>query len=862
MKRVAFFFRLFFWFSLRFAGKHAGRTLIVVLGIALGAAVFTSVRLSIHASMDAFSRSMDLIAGQADRSLIKPGGRVPETLIKKLLQNPNVAEVSPVLMAYVHMEGRRSDPFLLIGFDPLLDRSFRNWQPAPGSRNDGKMWIDLISRPFTLAIGDRLARQHQVARGDMVVVEHSRKRASFRCVGILDADGLGIVEGGRMALTDIATFQEFTGHIGRVDRIDLRLAPDAAAGIEDTLGTDLPAGVVLARPEGERESGMQMIRAYQLNLSILSFVSLFVGMFLVYSLIALNAANRRRELAILHANGASAQQVFLLFLLEGAMLGVAGWLVSVPVGSVMVRHMIQGVSETISTLFVRVHVDRLVLSGWEIALSFGVTLIISLLAAAHPARTAMRISPKEVMADNPEIERRRGIAGRLGVIGLLCVALVLPLAAIPGPPGLPLPGYLATFLLFTGFSLLSPWCLQTLGRHLARPLRRIGGEPAFLAGRYLGISGMRAAISVGALITASALFCALVIMIYSFRHTVEVWVHQTISGDVFVRPKMASMNQYRDPIPTQFMTAIQQLDVPVDLLPYHRIHLRHGDVTFQFETVDIETFRRHGGFIWVKGEPESVETAFNRGEGVLVSEVYANLTDQGMGSMFRTRIGEQVLNLPILGIVRDYRTRGGVVFYAMTPFNRIFGSPNWGGVRLYLDASVSDPEASLAALMADLMALSAGRLEITSGRDLRRAILRIFDETFAVTSILLLIALVVAALGIASTLSVLVLERSREFNTMIAVGASNRQIRRLIFWEAMLMVIAGEVAGVLCGFVLSYLLIFVINAQSFGWTFQYRVDWGAVGLSVPLIIGAALSAALPASRLIFREPPAVLLRER
>jgi len=139
--------------------------------------------------------------------------------------------------------------------------------------------------------------------------------------------------------------------------------------------------------------------------------------------------------------------------------------------------------------------------------------------------------------------------------------------------------------------------------------------------------------------------------------------------------------------------------------------------------------------------------------------------------------------------------------------------------------------------------------------------LRIFDETFAVTSILLLIALAVAALGIASTLSVLVLERRREFNTMFAVGASNRQIRRMVFWEAMLMVTVGEIAGLLCGLVLSYLLVFVINAQSFGWTFLYRIDWGAVGLSVPLIVCAALFSALPAIRLMFRTPPAVVLRE-
>ena len=154
------------------------------------------------------------------------------------------------------------------------------------------------------------------------------------------------------------------------------------------------------------------------------------------------------------------------------------------------------------------------------------------------------------------------------------------------------------------------------------------------------------------------------------------------------------------------------------------------------------------------------------------------------------------------------------------------------------------------------------KVEMINGKHLRQSILRIFDETFAVTTVLLLIALVIAALGIATTLTVLVLERSRQLNTLFAVGAGFNQIRTMIFWEAAFMVVIGELAGLVCGFILSYLLIYVINRQSFGWTFLYSVDWGALVLSVPLIIMTALGAALPAVKLVFREPPATLLRER
>ena len=103
-----------------------------------------------------------------------------------------------------------------------------------------------------------------------------------------------------------------------------------------------------------------MIRAYQLNLSILSFASLFVGMFLVYSLVALNASSRRHELAVLRSTGASPNFIFLLFLAEGALLGIAGWIIAIPISGFLVKFFLGGVSQTISTLFVRVQVDKFI----------------------------------------------------------------------------------------------------------------------------------------------------------------------------------------------------------------------------------------------------------------------------------------------------------------------------------------------------------------------------------------------------------------------------------------------------------------------------------------------------------------------
>ena len=860
MRSLTFFLRFFIWFSLRNMRRHPGRVLTVVLGIALGAAVFTSVRLSIHASLESFSRSMDLIAGRADRVLIRPGGRVPERLIAELLKLPAVESASPLLTMYIRPAGRNSEPFLLIGFDPLLDRSFRNWQ-STGDLVDGEnAWLSLLKDPYTLIIAEPLAQRHGWNRGDSIWLQHSRQTARFRIAGVLAPEGLARAEGGRVALTDIATFQEFTGAYGWVDRIDLRFRPrDAGRAVSEIIAI-LPAGVILSPPTAAKESGQAMIRAYQLNLSILSFASLFVGMFLVYSLVALNAASRRHELAVLRATGGRARLLLFVFLAEGALLGAAGWIAAIPVSGFLVRYLLHGVSQTISTLFVRVQVDSLFLSPWEIGLSFGVTVLISVLAALQPAREAMQVLPKEAL----EISRHgmpvKKSGRRLALGGLICILAVLPLSRLPGVGGVPLPGYLAFVLLFVGFSLLVPWLLETMGKHLSSPLRRLGGVPAYLGARWVRDSGTRTAVSVGALITAVALFASLVIMIHSFRRTVEIWTHQTISGDLFATPKLNELNQFRQPMAPSTAAWFQRLD-GIEIVPNRRYFLRYDSFPYEFEVLELDVFLKYGDFFWLKGDPQEIKPRLLRGEGVIVSEVFANRTGLSVGDTFRAQIETSRVDRPILGVVRDYRTQGGVVFYSLKHFRQRYHESGWSGLRVYFRDRNRDLGSAVAALQKKIVDRWGDSLDMVSGRELRASILQVFDETFAVTTVLLLIALVIAALGIATTLTVLILERSRQLNTLSAIGADFAQIRAMIFWEAGFLVTAGELAGMLCGFILSYLLVYVINRQSFGWTFLYGVDWAALGLSLPLIVLAALVAALPAVKMVFRKSPAALLRQ-
>jgi len=877
MHRLTPFFRIWTWFSFRQLRDHFWRTMAVLVGIGLGAAVFTSVRLAVDASLDSFTRSVDALSGKSDWTVLCPGGRAPESLISKLIRHPAVQAVSPLSTIYVETDNATAGPILLIGLDPLLDRSFRVWQPEPSDSaqqsphqtseigNRQSKWLELVREPFTLIVGEKLYAKFHLQTGQSLILVHPQGKKSFRVLGKLAPQGLALVEGGEIALTDLATFQEFTGTNGFVDRIDLMLKRSAPRDAADQIRALLPAGVTLEPPAELKESGRLMVRSYQLNLSVLSFVSLFVGMFLVYSLISLHATSRRHELAILRSLGASSRLIFFLFLSEGAFFGCVGWLLAIPLGSFMVKHLLAHVSNTISHLFVRVQVDRLLLDPWEILLSFSTTLFVSLLAAWQPAHEAMRVPPREVLQTHESGPAYPRPARNLALCGLLLIGLVWPLSCLPGTNGVPLAGYAATFLLFAGFSLIAPWLLQIIGVLVPPLLRALAGEPAYLGGRYIRDAGTRIAISVGALITAMALFVALVIMIHSFRKTVEAWVTQSISGDLYLRPKMAAANQYRDVLPPEVVSALKGLQTTMDIIPYRRMVLHYGRTSYQFEVLDFDSFMKHAQMLFVEGDAQLVLPQLEEGKGVIVSEVFANQTGIGIGKRFEAQIGQTRLDLPVLGIIRDYRTQGGVVYYSMKQFQELSGDTAWSGVRFNLAGRESSTEDAVNLLRSQVLRVLDQHqygVEITLGRDLRQTILKIFDETFAITTVLLLIALAVATLGITSTLTVLVLDRTRQFHTILACGGTRGQIRLMIFWEALIMVFAGALLGLLCGFFLSYLLVFVINRQSFGWTFMYIVDWIPLLVASPLILATALLAALPASQIVFRLPPAMVLREQ
>ena len=248
--------------------------------------------------------------------------------------------------------------------------------------------------------------------------------------------------------------------------------------------------------------------------------------------------------------------------------------------------------------------------------------------------------------------------------------------------------------------------------------------------------------------------------------------------------------------------------------------------------------------------------------GVLLSEVLANRLGLREGNRVSVTTQAGPVNVPVEGIFYDYATDGGKMVMDRTWYQQRWDDGRVTVFPIYLAAGV-DGERVRQSILTQISGMEGVTVppSVIRNHELRKEILDIFDRTFVLTYVLEAIAVLVAVLGIINTLVTAVLERRREFATLRAIGASPRQVERLVLWEAAYLGLIGAALGVVGGLLLATLLIHVINKQSFGWTIQMTVPGGLILQAVALALTAALVAGYWPARWAARQPVVEGLRE-
>jgi putative ABC transport system permease protein len=208
-------------------------------------------------------------------------------------------------------------------------------------------------------------------------------------------------------------------------------------------------------------------------------------------------------------------------------------------------------------------------------------------------------------------------------------------------------------------------------------------------------------------------------------------------------------------------------------------------------------------------------------------------------------IAGRMVGFTVAGVWRDYVRTQGAVLVERERYVALTGDRNANDGALWL-APGADPLAVKEALRRTVP--GGENLDIAEPGEIRSRSLQAFDRTFAVTYALELVALVIGLTGLSSSFGALVLARRREFGMLRHVGMTRRQIGTMLATEGILVSALGLAVGLGLGFLISLILIHVVNRQSFHWTMDLAVPWGPLALFSAAMLGAASLTALFSAR--------------
>ncbi len=838
--------RLFYQLILRPLRREPVRTFLVVLAVALGVAVVLAIELAGDAAAGSFRSSIETLTGDADLEVTAIGG-VPDEVVGKLATLPYPITVRPRIEDFAVVEAT-GQTVPLIGLDLIAERPENLNLDRQESAKAGELAQTAHEGVW---ISDHLGAR----AGDQIRLQINDQTGEYVVRGVLKDSG----DSGSLVLMDIATAQRALHRLGRVDRVLLKVpAAPSLDTWEHRLRAVLPAGVELRREGSQTNENRRMLSAFRWNLRILSYVALVVGAFLIFNTISVSVVRRRPEIGIVRALGASRSDVLCAFLGEAACFGFIGGLAGIFVGRLLAVGAVGLLGATVQNLYVSSRPAPIEVTPGIIIFGLTIGVCISLASAASPAREASLVAPVEAMARG-----EREYAARVHKVRDLWIAVALGVlgaaaSLAPAIAGKPFFGYAAALLMIAACAFAIPALVSGLTAVSSGLLRQVAGVEAFLASRSLAASLRRTSVLVGALATAIAMTTSVGIMVGSFRQTVQVWMDSQLKADLFLRPAGDPAADRHPTIDPALADKVASLPGVAGVDRFRGYEISYQGLPASLGSADTVGSHDLAKIQFFSGRATSVVNAELRsGDNAVVSEPFANKHHVRTGDVITLPLGGSQVPFRVVDIFYDYGSEKGFIVIDRSTMLKYVNDPAPSNLGVYVA-----PGSSVDQVRLEVEKLAAGHnLVIFTNRNLRTEAIRIFDRTFAITYALEVVAVIVAIIGIAGALLALVIDRRRELGLLRFLGAAVLQIRKLILVEAGLIGLLANLAGLALGIVLSLLLIFVINKQSFGWTIQFHWPVAVLLSALTLVYVATVLAGFYPARVATRLNPIEVVHE-
>ncbi len=811
-----------------------------VFGVALGVASVVAIQTLNRGAMQAFNGSVQAISGQAELSVV---GNVPsfaENLLVPVLGDPDVIAAWPLCRVDAAVQGRPGLLLDVVGTDILAPMRL----PLESDAGPSATWtpLEVLRRPDWIALTPAMAAEQEWAVGDTITVSSGSRTARLVLGALVDFQRFEPLAPEALAVMDIAGAQTFLARKGQIHQIDIQIRDGAdpllvAARLDSMLGP----GVRVLTPEQRGQDAAGLLGAFRLNLTALSMISVFVGLFLVLTTVQATLARRRREYGVLRCLGAPPATMFWLVLAEAAGLGLLGVLIGLPLGYGVALRNLDTVSATLTNIYILEGIDRLALTPDVILLAAAVGILGAMAGAAYPAWEMARRETLRLLAPANLHQDAGRQAGRLSAGAAILALLVTAWFAAAGAHtrwG----GFVYGGLMLIALPLVVPLMVRQVGR-LARP-DRLGFR---LSLRNLTARLQTTSFAVAALAVTVSMLVGITLLVGSFRATLVTWLDVTIQADIYVTTESwvrAGSEAFLD---ADLLTELRAVPGILAVEEQRRMRVRTADGAHQIwlngiTVADLPGAELANRLPLLPGQPTDVADRLERGQ-VLIGEPLARKAGLAADDTLRLAGVHGIAVLVVAGIAYDYTSEGGTAFVTMPFLEHHMGQGPINNAALFLAAGPTAQKVTDGLRQR----YQERPLIFRSNRDLRREVLAIFDQTFAVTRTLQSLALLTAVCGVSLTLLVQSRQRAGELALMRTLGATRHQVFRMFLGEGAAMGGLGLIMGLAGGIGLAALLILVVNRQWFGWTIQ--PTWPALALlrqAAIVMTATLLAAAVPA----------------
>ncbi|MGB3365739.1 MAG: FtsX-like permease family protein [Thermodesulfobacteriota bacterium] len=839
--------------------KHVLQSILLLIGIAFSVALIVSVDIANQSASRSFSISKEILSTKSTHYILGAYSDFDEEIYKSLKLDLGLQNIAPIVEDYVNIAELEGRAVKLLGTDFFADLIFYEDDHSPLSNLTQNTLTELMTRPGTALVSPDIAQSAGIEIGDTLNLAYGSQTLGVKIVGIIDSQNAELSKSlGGLLLADISTAQELLGKVGRISQIDLVIDEETPEGISilQSVRDYLPAGVEIKSKDLLLGSAKNLTRSFELNLTALSLLALFVGVFLIYNIVSFSVIQRRSIIGTLRSIGTTRRQIFKMIMTEALAIGIIGSLVGIAGGIFLGRSIVSLVTRSINDLYFTLTVTDFMVSPETIIKGLLAGILATLFAAIVPAYEASRFRPINVL-------RRSSFEGffvksinLFGLIGVMVIALGYVVIILP-TKSLVL-SLISVFLILIGASLLVPICTTLLMRVFSVMLSPMGliGR---MSPRNIIRSTSRTAVAIASLTIAISVILSVSIMIGSFRSTVVNWLDSALTADIFISMDSPNISSQEGLNPKILDEVINSPGVD-RVATVRRILYNSPDYgLFNLVAVTKDLATENRKFIWREVENEQLWDQM-QSDSVLISEsfAYRNNIEAGAGTRIKLQTEQGLKEFDISGVYYDYGAQAGVLLMSDKLYRSLWQDDQITSLGVYVSKTYPIDK-TVGELRTKLSKYS--NLAIRSNENLKQSAIKTFDRTFTVTSALRILIAIVAFISVLSSLMALQLEREKEFGVLRAVGMTIAQLRRMIFLENGLIGLASGLFSIPVGVALSLILINVINLRSFGWTLNFSIEPRYFIEAMCIALVASLAAGIYPAYLIGKEDVGKLIRE-